>query len=58
MLRYVDLSTKEACEDLVAFLECDQGTTGRALADLITYSEVGNYSCAMFVVPMAVAQEK
>ena len=58
VLRYVDLSTKEACEDFIAFSECDQGTTDRALADLITYSEVGNYSCAMSVVPVAVAQEK
>ena len=29
VLRYVDQSTKEAREDFVAFLECDQGTTGR-----------------------------
>ena len=35
VLRYIELETSSIGEDLVAFLECDSGTTGEALADLI-----------------------
>ena len=35
VLRYVDPETSFIQEDLVTFLECDSGTTGEALADLI-----------------------
>ena len=35
VLRYVDPETSFIREDLVTFLECDSGTTGEALADLI-----------------------
>ena len=35
VLRYVDPESSFIREDLVTFLECDSGTTGEALADLI-----------------------
>jgi hypothetical protein len=35
VLRYVEPETSFIREDLVTFLECDSGTTGDALADLI-----------------------
>ena len=34
-MRYVECETSFIREDLVTFLECDSGTTGEALADLI-----------------------
>ena len=36
VLRYVDPETEEIAEDLVNFVECDTGVTGKALADNIT----------------------
>ena len=35
VLRYVDCDTGLAREDLMGFLECDMGITGRCLADKI-----------------------
>ena len=38
VLRYVDFSTLLVCEDLIGFVECNTGITGRELAHKITSS--------------------
>ena len=38
VLRYVDPDTNQVREDLISFLECDEGITGRCLAKKITDS--------------------